>query len=102
MDAVGDSLDQGLEEAGRRLDGGGLVQLGEGELAAPVDGDEQLELTLFGPDLGNVDMEVADRMELEGLPGLSPSTSGSLLMPWRCRQRCSDERVRCGIVACRA
>ncbi|MCC0806136.1 hypothetical protein FPV16_07885 [Methylobacterium sp. W2] len=21
------------------------------------------------------------------------------LMPWRCRQRCSDERVRCGIVA---
>ena len=32
--------------------------------------------------------------------GLLPSTSGSREISWRCRQRCSDERVRCGIVAC--
>jgi hypothetical protein len=34
--------------------------------------------------------------------GLSPSTSGRRPIPWRCRQRCSDERVRWGIVGCRA
>jgi hypothetical protein len=28
----------------------------------------------------------------------SPSTCGSREIPWRLRQRCSDERVRCGIV----
>ena len=33
---------------------------------------------------------------------LSPSTSGRREMPWRCRHRCKDERVRCGIVGCRA
>ena len=30
--------------------------------------------------------------------GLSPSVLGSREMPWRWRQRCRDERVRCGRV----
>lgn len=36
------------------------------------------------------------------LVGLSPSTSGSREMPWRCKQRCSEERVRHLMVACKA
>jgi hypothetical protein len=35
------------------------VQLGEGELAGAVDGDEQVELALLGADLGDVEVEVA-------------------------------------------
>jgi hypothetical protein len=31
---------------------------------------------------------------------MSPVTSGRREMSWRCRQRCRDERLRCGIVAC--
>jgi hypothetical protein len=33
------------------------------------DGHEQMLLAFLGPDLRDVDMEVADRMGLEGLPG---------------------------------
>ncbi len=32
----------------------------------------------------------------------SPSTFGSREIPWRCRHRCRDERVRCETVGCRA
>jgi len=35
------------------------VQLFEGELRSPVDDDEHVQLALFGPDLGNVDVEIA-------------------------------------------
>jgi hypothetical protein len=78
------------------------VHLGEGKFAGAVDGHEQVELALFGPDLGDVDVKVANRVALEGLLGLFPPTSGNRLTPWRWRQRCSAERVRCGIVACSA
>ena len=33
---------------------------------------------------------------------LASSTSDSREMPSRCRHRCNDERVRCGMVACKA
>lgn len=58
------------------------MKLNEGELARAVDGNEQVELALFGADLCDVDVEVADRVGLkrERL-GLSPSTSASRLMP---------------------
>ena len=42
-----------------------LVQLGEGELRSAVDGNEEMELTLLGPDLSDVDVEVADGVALE-------------------------------------
>ena len=45
------------------------MQLGEGELGCPVHGDEQVELALVGPDLGNIDVEVADGIALERLFG---------------------------------
>jgi len=41
------------------------VQFGEGELGGPVDCYEQVELSLGGPHLGDVDVEEADRVALE-------------------------------------
>jgi hypothetical protein len=47
------------------------VQLGKGELGGAVDGNEEVELALLGPHLGDVDVEVADRVGLEArAPGL--------------------------------
>ena len=48
-------------------DGGGglLMQFDEGELRGAVDGDEHVQLALLGPHLGDVDVEVADRIGLE-------------------------------------
>jgi len=44
---------------------GSLVQLDEGELTGPVDRDEQPQLAFDGLHLGDVDVEVADRVGLE-------------------------------------
>ena len=41
------------------------VQLHKGERARAVDGYEEVELALLGPDLGDVDMEEADWVVLE-------------------------------------
>ena len=41
------------------------MQLGVGELRCSIDGDEQIEPTLLSANLGNVDMEVTDRIDLE-------------------------------------
>ncbi len=46
-----------------------LVHLDEGELRGTVDGYQQVESAFFGPDLGNVDVEIADRIALELTPG---------------------------------
>ena len=40
-----------------------------GELAGAIDGDEEIELAFGGLHLGDVDMEVADRVALELLLG---------------------------------
>jgi hypothetical protein len=51
---------------------------------AAINGNEQVELAFGRLHLGNVDVEVADRVALELLPlSLSPSIFGILLMPWR-------------------
>ena len=65
VDPVGDGLDQGLEEARRRAAGGFLMQFDEGELRGSVDGHEKVELALLGAHLGDIDVEVADRISLE-------------------------------------
>lgn len=39
------------------------------DLVGAVDGDEEVELAFSGTDFGDVDMEVADRVGLEALPG---------------------------------
>jgi hypothetical protein len=77
------------------------MQFDESELRGAVDGNEHMELALFGPHLGNVDMEVADRTALKLLL-CRPVAFDIRLMPWRCKHRCNDERVRCGIVGCNA
>lgn len=68
MDLVGNSFDQRPQEVRGHAHGGFLVQLDEGELGGPVDGHEQIEPALLGADLGNVDVEVTDRIGLELAP----------------------------------
>jgi hypothetical protein len=41
------------------------VQFDEGELRGPIDCNDEIELALSGSDLGDVDMEIADRIDLE-------------------------------------
>lgn len=41
------------------------MKLDEGELRRPVDGDEQVELAFSRPDLGDVDVKVADGIGFE-------------------------------------
>ncbi len=100
MDLVGDCFDEVQQKVSRDAPCGLVMQLGEGKLRGPVDGDEEVEPTLGGASFDDVEVEIADRVSLElALDALSSSTSGSREMPCRCRQRCKDERVRCGIVA---
>jgi hypothetical protein len=45
--------------------GGPLVQFDIGELAGPIDGHEQVQLAFGRLHLGDVDVEIADRIGLE-------------------------------------
>lgn len=79
------------------------TQLSDRDLGGAVDGDEEIELALRGLHFGDVDMEEADWIGLElALGGSFALDLGQLGGPWRLRHRCSDERVRCGMVGCRA
>ena len=42
------------------------MQLSEDELRRPINGHEEVELALLSANLGNVEVEVADRITLEG------------------------------------
>ncbi len=68
MDPIRDSRDQRLEESRRSLHIGAFDQLHESELRSAVDGHKEIELAFGGAYLGQVDMEVADRIALELLP----------------------------------
>jgi hypothetical protein len=68
VDPVRNRLDQGCQEVGRDTGCGLLVQLDERELGRAVDRDEQVEPPFLGPDLRDVDVEVADRVALELAP----------------------------------
>ena len=46
-----------------------LVQLDEGELGRAINGYQQVEAPFLGTDLGDVDVEVAERVALELAPG---------------------------------
>ena len=65
VDPVGDGLDQAAQEVCGRLARHLFVQLDEGELRGPVDCDDEMELALSGSSLGDVDMEVANRIGLK-------------------------------------
>ena len=59
VDLVGHGLCQSTEEVTGDARDGLLVQLDEGELGSSFDGDDEIEPSLLGADLGDVDMEVA-------------------------------------------
>ena len=99
VDRVGDGGDQAAQEVSRGATRHLLMQFDEGELRGSVDGDEEVELALRGSNLGDVDMKLADRIGLEfAFGGGFAFDLGLRETPWRCKQRCNDERVRCGMV----
>lgn len=61
----GDQIEQELR---RRYLSSLFDQLGEGELACSVNGDEDVELAFGGLELGDVDVEEPDWVALEPLP----------------------------------
>src|SRR4051795_7010546 len=69
MHPVGHSRDQVAQEVAGKAPGGFLVQFRKGKLTGAVDGYKEVELALLSPHLGDVDVEVADRVRLEPLLG---------------------------------
>lgn len=65
MDLVRYGFDEVAQEVSGDTTGRFLMQLDEGELRCPVDGDEHVQLAFFGAHLGDIDMEVTDRIALE-------------------------------------
>ena len=65
VDLVGHGRREATKEVARHTPGRFLVQLDKGELGGAVDGHEEAELALLGPDLGHVEVEEADRIALE-------------------------------------
>ena len=103
MSTPGDGFNQPEQEfprnSGRRL----RMQFHESKLRGAIDGDEHMQLALFGAHLGHIDMEVTDRVAPEGLLHWAVALdSGQPAYAMARRQRCSDERVRCGMVGCSA
>ena len=92
--------DQSQEFHGHHLGGLG-VQFGKGQLAGAVNGNEEVLLAFFRANFRKIDVEVADGIVLEFLFLVSSSSSlgGRRLMPWRCKQRCRAERLRCGMAS---
>jgi hypothetical protein len=72
VDFVWNSGDQAQQEVSCDGRGSLLVQFGEDELRSSVNGHKEVEPPLLGADLGDIDVEVADRVGLElALPGLA-------------------------------
>ncbi|MGC0321001.1 hypothetical protein ABIG06_001630 [Bradyrhizobium sp. USDA 326] len=69
VDFVGGSLDQVVEESPGGGNGRLLHQPSEGVLRGAIHRHEEVELALLSANLGDVDMEVADRIGLERLLG---------------------------------
>jgi hypothetical protein len=99
MNSVGQRLGKLAQELCSLHFSGFFMQFDVGELAGAVNRRKQIEPTLCGLYFGDIDVEIADRVAFEFfLTGLSASNSGKREIPWRCRQRCSEERLRCGSV----
>jgi hypothetical protein len=65
VDGVGNGCDQIAQELGGHHLAGLPMEFRTGELGGTIDGNEQIELAFCGLHLGDVDMEVADRVALE-------------------------------------
>lgn len=103
MDRVGNGCDQGDKEAQAITRLAFSTSCTKANSARPINRYKQVELTFGGLNLGDVNVDEADRIGFEPLLRLLVALDLRCgLMPYRCRQRCKDERVRCGIVALRA
>ena len=65
MDPIGDSLDEATQEVRGCAARHPLMQFDEGELQGPTNRDNEMELAPRRSKLGDVDMEIADRISLE-------------------------------------
>ena len=65
MDLVGNRLDQSVEKARGGFCRGSLMQLDEGELRRSIDRHEHIEFAFGRAHLGDIDMEIADRIGFE-------------------------------------
>ena len=82
VELVRDGLDQPAQEIRGVAARDCLAELDKDELRGPVDGDEEIELAFGGSDLGDIDMEIADRIGLElPLLGRLPFNLGQPLGP---------------------
>jgi hypothetical protein len=68
VDLVGHCSSKSPKEVTGDAPGRFLVQLDEGELGRAINGYQQVETALLGTDLGDVDVEVAERVALELAP----------------------------------
>lgn len=69
VDLIRDGRHHLIEEGLSRRTRGFFHQSGEGKLRGPVHRHEEIELAFLGADLSNIDVKLADRVALEGLPG---------------------------------
>jgi hypothetical protein len=103
VDRVGHGGDESAQEVGGDSARGLRMELSKSKLARPIDGYEKKDATFFRMPLGNVNMEVPGGYFLNFLLArLSPSTSERRLMPLRWSQRCNVDRVRWGMLSCKA
>ncbi len=65
VDFIGNSLDQREEKVSGDSCRGSLMQFDESEFRRAVDRHEHIEFALGGAHLGDVDMEIADRIGVE-------------------------------------
>ena len=65
MHPVGDGFEQGPQEVRGDPCHGLLVQLDVGELRGAIDRHQQVEPAFLGMDLGDINVEVADRVGFE-------------------------------------
>jgi len=77
------AVNEPTEEIRRHPAGGPLVQFGERKLADTIDGNEQVELALFGPQLREIDVDVPEGIRLNFRRGRVPSALGRRLIPCR-------------------
>ena len=69
VDLVGERLDHPFQKGRRRSPSGLLDQLHNGEFARSINGDIEIELAFGGLDLGDINVEIPDRIGLEALLG---------------------------------
>lgn len=65
VDVIRDEFDELAQEVSGDASGGLFVKLGEGEFGSAINRDEEIEFSLRGADLGEIDMKVADGVSLE-------------------------------------